>query len=111
MVLTEQHVEDMIVGALDAATVEITAQVVEAVRHQLVEVVEERFNNFRANMPPPNVRGPREFQNRDFTECKPSEFKGGRDPIISMRWIAEVEGAFVTSGCPENKKVSREDPS
>ena len=37
--------------------------------------------------------------------CSPPLFKGSTDPITCMRWIYDVKGAFLTSGCPENAKV------
>jgi hypothetical protein len=106
MVLTEERVEAMIVEALDGALEATAADVVDMVRHQLVGVIDNRLNHFRATLPQPNGRGPREFQNSDFTDCKPSEFRGGVDPIASRSWLTEVEGAFLTSGFPENKKVT-----
>ena len=42
---------------------------------------------------------------RDFKACQPPFFEGKKDPLISMRWISEVEGAFRTSLCPEESKV------
>ena len=47
----------------------------------------------------------RGFTYLDFSVCAPPEFKGDTDPISSMRWVADVEGVFVTSGCPDNKRV------
>ena len=95
----------MIQEGVDAAYEGMTPDIVERVREQLVEVINERVAEITANLPQQIPRAPREFQTRDFTDCRPAEFKGGADPIASMRWLSEVEGAFETSRCPEDRKV------
>ncbi|KAJ9566759.1 hypothetical protein OSB04_002725 [Centaurea solstitialis] len=42
---------------------------------------------------------------KDFMACQPPHFEGRKDPIACFRWVAAVEGAFRTSGCPEGMKV------
>ncbi|KAJ9557272.1 hypothetical protein OSB04_011886 [Centaurea solstitialis] len=42
---------------------------------------------------------------KDFMACQPPYFEGKKDPIACYRWVAAVEGAFHTSGCPEGMKV------
>ena len=42
---------------------------------------------------------------KDFMACQPPHFEGQKDPIACSRWIAAVEGAFRTSGCPARSKV------
>ncbi|KAI3700047.1 hypothetical protein L2E82_44662 [Cichorium intybus] len=48
----------------------------------------------------------RDASYKDFSACSPPMFDGGRDPIVSMRWISVVEDAFRTCSCPENSKVT-----
>ena len=104
--LTAAQIDERVQEAIDAAFEGMAPDLIGAVRDQLLEVMEERFAHFLANIPQQIPRGPREFQNRDFTDCKTPEFHGGVNPIASMRWLADIEGAFMTSGCPENKKVT-----
>ena len=80
--------------------------IIGSVRDQLVEIIEERFAHFAATQPPQT--GPCGFQNHDLTDCKPPEFHGGVVPIKSMRWLADVEGAFLTSNFPDNRKITLE---
>ncbi|KAJ9541425.1 hypothetical protein OSB04_027931 [Centaurea solstitialis] len=42
---------------------------------------------------------------KDFMACQPPHFEGKKDPIACYRWVAAVEGAFRTSGCPDAMKV------
>ncbi|KAJ9542385.1 LOW QUALITY PROTEIN: hypothetical protein OSB04_028891 [Centaurea solstitialis] len=42
---------------------------------------------------------------KDFMACQPPLFEGRKDPIACFRWVAAVEGAFRTSGCPGEMKV------
>lgn len=35
------------------------------------------------------------FDFKNFSNCKPPEFEGETNPMISIRWISEVEGTFL----------------
>ena len=41
----------------------------------------------------------RVFQYQDFNNTKPLTFDGVQDPIITMRWLSDVEGCFFTCSC------------
>ncbi|KAJ9539061.1 hypothetical protein OSB04_031794 [Centaurea solstitialis] len=43
---------------------------------------------------------------KEFMVCQPPSFQGEKDPIISSRWISEVEGEFLTSFCPAEVKIA-----
>ena len=47
----------------------------------------------------------RSYNYRDFAACQPPLYEGKRDPVISTRWLSEVNGAFSTTFCPEDAKV------
>ena len=102
---TTEEIEAMIQQQIDAAYEGIVPEIVQEVGAQLTETINARLATFMANLPQQMPRAPREFQNRDFTDCRPAEFRGGADPIASTRWLAEVEGAFETSRCPNDRKV------
>ena len=42
----------------------------------------------------------RAFQYRDFDNTKLPIFNGVQDPIISMRWLSDIEGCFFTCSFP-----------
>ncbi|KAD7476992.1 hypothetical protein E3N88_00128 [Mikania micrantha] len=42
---------------------------------------------------------------KEFMACKPAEFKGEVDPLISQRWISDIEGTFETSHCDPADEV------
>lgn len=41
---------------------------------------------------------------REFNKTKTHDFDGFMYPIVSMRWILDVEGRFHTFACPVNLK-------
>ena len=51
------------------------------------------------------VKGIGSFQYQDFSNMKPLEFDGVKDPIMDMRWISHMEGCFFTCSYPEDWKV------
>lgn len=52
------------------------------------------------------VQGRGSCKYRDFSNTKPLEFDGVKDPIMSMIWISDVEGYFFTCSCPKDWKFS-----
>ena len=45
------------------------------------------------------------YYNAQFSKCSPPQFKGATDPVTGIHWISDIEGAFLTSGCPDEFKV------
>ncbi|KAD4178196.1 hypothetical protein E3N88_26787 [Mikania micrantha] len=42
---------------------------------------------------------------KDFVACKPPEFKGEVDSLLSQRWISDIEGTFETCHCDSSDEV------
>ncbi|KAD7116959.1 hypothetical protein E3N88_04227 [Mikania micrantha] len=42
---------------------------------------------------------------KEFVACKPTEFKGEVDPLLSQRWIADMESTFETCHCDLSDEV------
>ena len=40
-----------------------------------------------------------------LSHCKPTEFKGSSDLVVSIRWLQEIEVVFESCECPDGKKV------
>lgn len=40
-----------------------------------------------------------------FSKCNPPLWEGVPDPIAAKHWVSDVEGAFMTCGCPDQFKV------
>ena len=57
------------------------------------------------NPPPPNPSGPR-CTFKDFMVCRPKEFHGGKDPKVTMHWLAEIEQVLRVCRCEEDMKVT-----
>jgi hypothetical protein len=92
---------DMIANEVGRAFRDEIPGIFTGIRDQLNAMLEERLTAHTAG----GGRPPREFTYREFSACGPQEFHGELDPIKAMRWIDNVEGAFRTCACPEEKKV------
>ncbi|KAD1449638.1 hypothetical protein E3N88_42813 [Mikania micrantha] len=42
---------------------------------------------------------------KEFVACKPTEFKGEVDPLLSQRWITDMESTFETCHCDLSDEV------
>ncbi|KAD5961588.1 hypothetical protein E3N88_13061 [Mikania micrantha] len=42
---------------------------------------------------------------KEFVACKPTEFKGEVDPLLSQRWITDMESTFETCHCDPSDEV------
>ena len=83
---------------------EAISEIITAIREQLEAVIDERVTA-AIGAAQLHHHHQREFSYKEFSACSPPLFKGSTDPITCMRWISDVEGAFLTSNCPENAKV------
>ena len=45
------------------------------------------------------------FKFKTFLDCKLTEFKGSSNPVVTIRWLQEIEVVFESCDCPESKKV------
>ncbi|GJZ08792.1 zinc finger, CCHC-type, retrotransposon gag domain protein [Tanacetum coccineum] len=45
------------------------------------------------------------FGYKNFGACKPPEFQGEQEPIISYRWLVDIKEAFSVSRCPTELQV------
>ena len=70
----------------------------------MLEIMEERLRAFRADISA-GQGGARTPSFREFKACGAPEFSGVRDPIVSRRWVADIENAQCMSSCPEEAKV------
>lgn len=101
--LNGTQIRTLINNEVSRAVGEAIPEIIAALREEMTILLNERVA--AATTPPGNQNRAREFQYRDFSACSPPEFKGDMNPIISMRWISDMECAFLTSGCPDNMKV------
>ena len=50
-------------------------------------------------------RGATDVRLRDFSSMRPPTFEGEKDPLVSQRWIHEMESAFFTAAIPAPARV------
>lgn len=101
--ITEERIRELIAIEVSHAIGEAIPEIITAIRNEVVTLLEERIAAIP--LPTGGQTRTREFQYRDLSACSPPEFKGDPNPITSMRWISDMEFAFLTSGCPDNLKV------
>ncbi|XP_071718174.1 uncharacterized protein [Rutidosis leptorrhynchoides] len=96
----------------------VDEQITDLISERVCEVVKEEFEK---RFPTPQVEGGadegflnhgipdntngRGFSYKDFKLTKPPIFEENPDPLISTRWISDVEGCFRVSECPPEKKT------
>ncbi|KAD3641749.1 hypothetical protein E3N88_30973 [Mikania micrantha] len=69
----------------------------------LLDSIRQEFATLKASG---DVERPsRKVTYKDFVACKPAEFKGEVDPLLSQRWIADMEGTFETCHCDATDEV------
>lgn len=66
----------------------------------IIEKMEEHFQTFQAEMSS-GEHGACTLIFKDFWGCRALDFFGVKDPIISRKWILDMESAQMTSFCPE----------
>ena len=67
-----------------------------------MEILDEHLGMFRTEIMA--IRGAR-TPFCEFSACVAPKFFGGKDPISSMRWLADMVNAFRMSFCSEGSKV------
>ncbi|KAD4889132.1 hypothetical protein E3N88_21205 [Mikania micrantha] len=76
----------------------------EGLQASMREFIRQEFANLRGGRD--GERTPKKVTYKEFVACKPSEFKGEVDPLLSQRWIIDMEGTFETSHCdPEDEVI------
>ncbi|XP_071726824.1 uncharacterized protein [Rutidosis leptorrhynchoides] len=112
--------EKDISGQIWQALVRYTPTLLEEIRKLIDEQLDTKLKTLLANNPTLRGEGgsgvrederevPKKkderFDFKNFANCHPPEFHGKVDPIVSQRWIDEIEETFMLCSCPENLKV------
>ena len=71
------------------------------VKEGILEIIDERLSAFRAEIVA--LVGTRSLTFREFRACGASDYHGSRDPIASIRWLADVANTFYTSRFPRGQ--------
>ena len=81
----------------------VLPDIVDHVTAEIKAMLEERLATIPNGGPGP-LRD-MSYYNAQFSKCSPPQFKGATDPVTGIHWISDIEGAFLTSGCPDEFKV------
>ena len=96
---TDENLRNLIAEEVSREVLAAIPQFFGTIKAELWAMLEERLAT-------QGTSRARDASYKDFSACSPPMFDGGRDPIVSMRWISAVEGAFRTCSCHENSKVT-----
>ena len=102
--MTAAEIRQLVATEVSQAISEAIPEIITAIREQLEAVIDERVTA-AIGAAQLHHHHHREFSYKEFSACSPPPFTGSTDPITCMLWISDVEGAFLTSNCPENTKV------
>ena len=83
--------------------VEQTPVIFGMVKEEIMEVFNERFGAFRAEVMV--IVRSYTFSLCEFRVCGATMFYGEKDPIASRRWLENMANVFTMSFCPEESKV------
>ncbi|KAI3682050.1 hypothetical protein L2E82_50198 [Cichorium intybus] len=96
---TDENLRNLIAEEVSREVLDAIPQFFGTIKAELWAMLEERLAT-------QGTSRARDAGYKDFSTCSPPTFNGGRDLIVSMRWISAVEGAFCTCSCLENSKVT-----
>ena len=100
----DERLRELIAAEVTRGILDATPVIFGTVKEGMMEIMEERLRAFRADISA-GQGGARTPSFREFKACGAPEFSGVRDPIVSRRWVADIENAQRTSSCPEEAKV------
>lgn len=101
------QVRELIAEEFNNAFNEIIPNVTANIIDQVRALLDERA----AAAPPAGVVAPvapvRDlmYYYEKFSKCNPPQWDGQDDPVAAKHWLSDVEGAFLTIGCPDQHKV------
>ena len=114
----DPRIVDVISAEVSRAILDAIPEMFSRIKDEVLAMMDERMaaavaagtDDIRQRLAAVEARGgdqprARTVTYRDFSACQPPVFEGLRDPLVSQRWVAEVEGAFRTSFCPDESRV------
>ena len=96
--VTLDTVKEEVAKAIEAAL----PPYLETVENTLKELIHQEFARLKSDEAD---RGKKRTTYKEFVACHPKGFKGEVDPILSQRWISEIESTFEISRCEPEDRV------
>ncbi|KAD4179563.1 hypothetical protein E3N88_28154 [Mikania micrantha] len=75
----------------------------EGLQASLKDFIHEEFATLKDEMG--GEKPSKKVTYKEFVACKPTEFKGEVDPLLSQRWITDMESTFETCHCDPSDEV------
>ena len=97
------EVVTVVQGAIPQMFGLVKIAMIELFDERYVDVMQAAATAATAIVDAARVRG--SFPCRNFSNTKPPDFDGFKDPIVAMRWLSDVKGCFFTCSCPKDQKV------
>lgn len=105
---SEADICNWVKAMVSAAVGEIVSEIFETIKTKLIALFDERYIVVASTAPATATAagslGEKDMTYSEFSNTKPLEFDGIKDPIVDKRWISHVEGCFYTCACPVNLK-------
>ena len=102
-----QQVRDLIAEEFNNAFNEVIPNVTATIIDQVRALLDERIAatpGAGGMVPAAPVRDLMYYYEK-FGKCNPPHWDGADDPVAAKHWLADVESAFMTIGCPDQFRV------
>ncbi|KAI3503682.1 hypothetical protein L1887_32131 [Cichorium endivia] len=100
-----EQVRELITEEFNNAFNQLIPNVTTDIINQVHALLDERLTAVHGGaLPAPPVRdSPYYFEK--FSKCHPPQWNGDLNPVEAKHWIADIESALMTCGCPDQYKV------
>ncbi|XP_052620931.1 uncharacterized protein LOC128126834 [Lactuca sativa] len=103
--LQMEQVMDIFAEEFNNAFNELIPGVTNDIINQVSDLLDERLAAIPGGaLPAPPVRDSAYYFEK-LSKCSPPHWNGESDPVATKHWVSDVEGAFMTVGCPDQYKV------
>ena len=88
----DEGLREFIAFEITRGFLKVTPVIFGSIKEGIIELMEDRLRAFRSDMASSQL-GPRTLSFKDFRGSGALNFHGAKDPIVSRRWIADIESA------------------
>ncbi|KAI3767463.1 hypothetical protein L2E82_17592 [Cichorium intybus] len=100
-----EQVRELIAEEFNNAFNDLIPNVTTDIITQVRALLDERFAAVHGGaLPAPLVRDSAYYYEK-FSKCHPPQWNGDLNPVEAKHWIADIESALMTCGCPDQFKV------
>ena len=100
-----EHTREIVAEEFNNAFNEIMPNVTADIINQVRDLFDERIAALQAGGLPNQPTRDSAYYFEKFTKCHPPQWNGDMDPVAAKHWLADIESALMTIGCPDQFRV------